>query len=90
MAGSPLELFVREWGPTGLLSLFVIGIFTGVLVPIRFYREIKSQRDEWKKTAEEALKQNTVLLETAHTANATFKALKAVATQESEAHESAR
>lgn len=90
MEGLPLELFIREWGPAGLLSLFVILVMLGKLVPISIHKDVRQQRDEWKRTAEEALKQNTVLLETAHTANATFKALKAVATQEPEAHESAQ
>jgi hypothetical protein len=88
--GIPLEVFLQRWGPTGLLSLVVLLIFFGKLVPARFYRDVTKQRDEWKKTAEEALKQNTVLLETAHTANATFKALKSVATQEPEDHGSTR
>lgn len=90
MEGIPLEIFVREWGPAGLLSIFILLLMLGKVVPISIHKDVREQRDEWKKTAEEALKQNTVLLETAHTANATFKALKAVATQEPEAHESAQ
>jgi len=89
MNGIPLEVFIREWGPTGLLSLCIVGIITGVLVPVRFYREMKEQRDTWQKTAAEALRQSTVLLETARTADATFKALKDVATQDTGTHESA-
>lgn len=85
----PLELFVKEWGPSGLLALFILLLMFGKIVPISVHKDVRQQRDEWKRTAEEALKQNTVLLETAHTANATFKAIKAVATQEPEAHESA-
>lgn len=84
MDGVPLELLLQRWGPTGLLSLVVLLIFFGKLVPQRFHNDVRAQRDEWKKTAEEALKQNTVLLETAHTANATFKALKNVAEKEHE------
>jgi hypothetical protein len=88
--GIPLDIFFQKWGPAGLLSVVVLLIFFGRLVPLRFHRDVIKQRDEWRKTAEEALRQNTVLLETAHTANATFKALKSVATEEPEAHESAR
>lgn len=80
----PLEVFLQKWGPTGLLSLVFLLMFFGKLIPLNMYRELKEQRDEWKKAANEALRQNTVLLETARTANATFKALKDVAEKESE------
>lgn len=84
-----MQLFVRDWGPTGLLSLVVVLIIFGILVPLRTHRDVIKQRDAWQRTAAEALKQNTALLETTRTANATFKALKHVAEKEPEAHESA-
>lgn len=84
MEGIPLEILAREWGPTGLLALCIIGIITGVLVPVRFYREMKDQRDTWMASAQELTKQNTKLLESSHVADATFKALKNVATKETE------
>lgn len=84
MEGIPLEIIAREWGPTGLLALFILGIFTGLLVPVRFYREMKDQRDTWMASAQELTKQNTKLLESSHVADATFKALKNVATKETE------
>lgn len=90
MDGIPLDVFLQRWGPTGLLSLVVLLILFGRLIPLYVYRELRAERDEWKNTAKEALKQNTVLLETAHTADATFKAIKAVATQEPGTHESAQ
>ena len=85
MGDIPLEVFLQKWGPTGLLSLVVLMLFFGKLIPLNMYRELKEQRDEWRNAANEAIKQNTVLLETAHTANATFKALKDVAEREPEA-----
>ena len=84
MNGLSLEIFLREWGPTGLLSLCIISILTGLLVPVRFYREMKQQRDTWMQSANELLRQNSKLLESAHVADATFKALKDVATKETE------
>jgi len=80
----PLDLLVAKWGPTGLVSLGVLLIIFGRLVPIIFYNDMRKQRDEWKKTAEEALKQNSVLLESNRVADATFKALKRVAQGETE------
>lgn len=80
----PLEIFIREWGPAGLLSLCIIAILTGVLVPVRFYREMKQQRDTWMQSANELMRQNGKLLESAHVADATFKALKDVAIKETE------
>lgn len=80
----PLELFLQKWGPTGLLGLFILGILFGRLVPLIFYNDVRKQRDEWKLTAQEALRQNTILLESTRVANATFHALKKVATQEEE------
>lgn len=85
MADAPLELFIRQWGPAGLLSLVIISIMFGVLVPVRFYRDIKQQRDEWQRTATEALRQNTKLLESAHVADTTFSALKSVVENEADA-----
>jgi len=79
-----LELFVRQWGPTGLLSLVVLLIIFGVLVPLRTHRDVIRQRNEWQKTAQEALRQNTKLLESAHIADTTFRALRDVAGKETE------
>lgn len=84
MEGIPLEVLAREWGPTGLLALCILGIITGVLVPVRFYREMKEQRDTWQASANELLRQNGKLLESARVADGTFKALKDVATKETE------
>lgn len=84
MGSIPLEVLAREWGPTGLLALCILGIITGVLVPVRFYRELKEQRDAWMQSAKELTQQNTKLLESSHVADATFKALKDVATKETE------
>lgn len=84
MDGIPLDVFAREWGPTGLLALCILGIITGVLVPVRFYREMKDQRDTWMATAQELTKQNAKLLESSRVADATFKALQTVATKETE------
>lgn len=56
----------------------------GKLIPISIHKDIRAQRDEWKKTAQEAITQNTKLLESAHIADTTFKALKTVASKETE------
>lgn len=84
MDGVPLSVFVQQWTPTGLLSLVVLLVLFGILVPLRTHRDVIKQRDTWQRTAEEALKQNTKLLESAHIADTTFKALKNVADKETE------
>jgi hypothetical protein len=79
----PLELILKEWGPTGLISLIILLILFGKLVPLSTHNDVRQQRDEWKKAAEEALKQNTKLLESSRVADDTFRALKQVAQKES-------
>jgi len=80
----PLELLLAKWGPTGLLALCVLLIVLGRLIPKITYDDVRRQRDEWKKIAEEALAQNTKLLESSRVADDTFRALRRVAQRESE------
>lgn len=80
----PLELLMAKWGPTGLTSLIVILILFGRLVPLSVHNDVRRQRDEWKKTAEEALAQNSKLLESSRVADDTFRALRQVAQRETE------
>lgn len=80
----PLELLLAKWGPTGLLALVVLLILFGRLIPKPTHDDVRQQRDEWKKTAEEALKQNTKLLESSRVADDTFRALREVAQRETE------
>lgn len=85
MDAIPLELFMQKWGPTGLLSLVIILILFGRLIPKTTHDDVRAQRDEYQKALNEALRQNTKLLESSRVADATFKALKDVAEKESEA-----
>lgn len=80
----PLELLLAKWGPTGLLALVVLLILFGKLIPLSTHHDVRQQRDEWKKTAEEALAQNSKLLESSRVADATFRALREVAQRENE------
>lgn len=80
----PLELLLAKWGPTGLLALCVLLIVLGRLIPKITYDDVRRQRDEWKKVAEEALAQNSKLLESSRVADDTFRALRQVAQRESE------
>lgn len=80
----PLDLLVAKWGPTGLLALCVLLIVLGRLIPKITYDDVRRQRDEWKKVAEEALKQNSKLLESSRVADDTFRALKLIAQKENE------
>jgi hypothetical protein len=80
----PLELLLAKWGPTGLLALCVLLIVLGRLIPKITYDDVRRQRDEWKKVAEEALAQNSKLLESSRVADDTFRALRQVAQRETE------
>ena len=80
----PLELLLAKWGPTGLLALCVLFILVGRLIPKPTYDDVRAQRDEWKKVAEEALAQNSKLLESSRVADDTFRALRQVAQRETE------
>lgn len=80
----PLELLLAKWGPTGLLALCVLFILVGRLIPKQTHDDVRQQRDEWKKVAEEALAQNSQLLESSRVADATFRALREVAQRENE------
>jgi hypothetical protein len=80
----PLELLLQKWGPTGLLALCVLLIVLGRLIPKITYDDVRKQRDEWKKVAEEALAQNSKLLESSRVADDTFRALRQVAQRDSE------
>ena len=80
----PLELLLAKWGPTGLLALVVLLILFGKLIPLNIHTDVRQQRDEWKKAAEEALAQNSQLLESSRVADATFRALREVAQRENE------
>lgn len=73
-----------HWGPTGLLALCVLLIVLGRLIPKITYDDVRQQRDEWKKVAEEALAQNSKLLESSRVADDTFRALRQVAQRETE------
>lgn len=80
----PLELLLAKWGPTGLLALCVLLIVLGRLIPKITYDDVRKQRDEWKRVAEEALAQNSKLLESSRVADDTFRALRQVAQRETE------
>lgn len=80
----PLELLLAKWGPTGLLALCVLLIIIGRLIPKPTHDDVRRQRDEWKKVAEEALAQNSKLLESSRVADDTFRALRQVAQRETE------
>ena len=75
---------MAKWGPTGLLALCVLLIVLGRLIPKITYDDVRRQRDEWKKVAEEALAQNSKLLESSRVADDTFRALRQVAQRDSE------
>jgi hypothetical protein len=38
--------------PAGLIGLFFLLVFTGALVPWRFYKEKREEADKWRKVAE--------------------------------------
>jgi hypothetical protein len=82
VGGIPLEVFLGKVGPWGLVSAFFLMMFFGRVVAKWVVDDIRKQRDEWQKTAQEALRQNALLLESAKAADATFKALQHVAKEE--------
>lgn len=80
----PLELFLAKWGPPGLLAIVVLLILFGKLIPLNTHNDVRQQRDEYKKALDEALSQNSKLLESSRVADDTFRALRQVAQRETE------
>lgn len=80
----PVELLLGKFGPVGLLSMFIVLMFFGRIVPKSTLDDVRAQRDKWEATAGELMHQNRKLLESARAADATFKALQQVAGKEIE------
>ncbi len=57
----PAEL-IANFGVGGLLTLVVIMILTGKLIPVRTHRALESDRDLWRQVALTALGQTDALL----------------------------
>ena len=62
-------------GPTGLLTLTVLAIIQGWLVPRRTYDALASDRDYWRSTATEQAKTVAELTEVSRAAVAALDAL---------------
>lgn len=62
-------------GPTGLLTLTVLAIIQGWLVPRRTYDALASDRDYWRQTATEQAKTVAELTEVSSAAVAALDAL---------------
>jgi hypothetical protein len=71
---------IADIGAAGLVVLAVIMLFTGRLVPKRYYDEavlrLTEERDNWRQTAETLLEQNTALLSKDDISVATLKAIR--------------
>lgn len=63
-ADNTFEAPTTFWGltPWGLVLLTVLAIMRGWLVPGTTVARIEKERDEWKRTALEAMEQNRQLL----------------------------
>lgn len=62
-------------GPTGLLTLTVLAIIQGWLVPRRTYDALAADRDYWRQTATEQAKTVAELTEVSRAAVAALDAL---------------
>lgn len=55
-----------DWAPTGgavgLLAVVVVMILTGRLVPLRFYRQLEADRDQWREVAQASTRHTDQLL----------------------------
>lgn len=57
-----------QGGAGALVTLVVILIFTGRLVPRRYHDEVRAERDEWKRVALKAMGHTDLLLPAAQVA----------------------
>lgn len=69
-------------GPGALLTLVVILILTGRLIPRRTFQDMRDDRDHWRtaaalseETKRELASQNAELLEAVRTANAFYRSI---------------
>lgn len=67
--------WITQGGAAALLALVAYMIFTGRLVPLRFYRQMTQDRDQWREAAQKALGQTQVLLPAAKITTEVTRAL---------------
>lgn len=71
MEGEPVDLLSAiPWetiGPSGLLTLAVLLIIRGDLVPRRVHEAVVNDRDHWREIALQAMSTNAELIEPART-----------------------
>jgi hypothetical protein len=71
---------IADIGAAGLLVLAILMVFTGRLIPRRYYEDailrLTEDRDNWREAAQELLKQNTELLAKDDISVATLKAIR--------------
>lgn len=68
---------LKEWGAPGLVTVTVLAILTGRLVPLRFYRAVAEERDQWREAAMKASQQKEELLPAAQITSAVVRQLAA-------------
>lgn len=77
-----LEGIALGWtdiGAGAIVILAVLMIFTGRLVPRRYYEDMQEQRDTWRASAEESREMNATLVQRADATLAILQSLDAQA-----------
>lgn len=70
----PSELLAKGVG-SGLVTVAVLLVLFGLLVPRRALRDVQRERDEWRRLALSAMSQNGQLIDSARVVNDVLKAL---------------